>query len=50
MQFIEDIKLKDDNTTNNESGNIIEKALNKKLAAHIDIGKMINTLNSDTEQ
>lgn len=50
VQFVEDIKKKDDATINKESGNIIEKALNTKLAAHIDIGKMIDTLNGDNEQ
>ena len=50
VQFIEDIKMKDNITTNKESGNIIEKALNKKLAAHIDIGKMIDTLSDDKKE
>ncbi len=34
----------------NITNNIIEKAFNKKLAAHIDIGKMIDTLTDDRNE
>ena len=46
IQFIEDIKTKGENITKADLGNIIEKSLNKKLAAHIDIGKMIDALDN----
>lgn len=49
VQFIEDIKTIDENIIKKDSYNIIEKTLNKKLAAHIDIGKMIDGLEDNKD-
>ena len=34
----------------NDKNTVIENMLDKKLAAHIDIGKMINTLTDDRKE